>query len=436
MNDPFSSAASKLVVLQNIKGAKAKVSFLAEHAEDMRFRALLYYSLNPLLAYNLSEKKLQSAMDRCNTSCNETTEETIATICASLADRNGVSREVEDEVAKFLLSVPEQSRNVYIQILAKTLKLGVTAKSVNKIIQNLIPEWEVQQAYPIEKYPLQPGEWFSISQKLNGVRATYYRGKLIARSGVPFSGMDHIVSVFERWDPDHSLVFDGELTLADSNGLSENEAFRIATGIVNSDAVNKTELSFTVFDTIQIDEFEEPDDSVNKYRFPYRWRRNCLSSYKGLFTDDGPVRLLPVLYQGTDQSKIWEFLDKMVSEDKEGLMVNLDVPYLRKRHNGILKVKRFYTMDLPILRCEAGAGRLRNTLGSFVLDFGGAEVSVGSGFTDRERVDFWRRKEDLPGMICEVKYKEVSTDKKTGRSSLQFPVFVSLRPDKAEGNIE
>lgn len=434
MTDPFSSAASKLVVLQNIKGAKAKASFLAEHAEDMKFRSLLYYSLNPLLAYNLSEKKLQTAMDRCNTSSNEITFETIATICSSLAERKGVNRETEDEVARFLLSVPEQSRNVYIQILSKTLKLGVTAKSVNKIIQDLIPEWEVQQAYPIEKYPIQPGEWFSISQKLNGVRATYYRGKLIARSGVPFTGMDHIVSTFEKWDASNSLVFDGELTLANPDGISDNEAFRKATGIANSDSEHKTELCFTVFDVVQLSEFESMDDT--RYHFPYRWRRNCLNSYEGLFEENGPVRLLPVLYQGTDQSKIPDLLSQMVAQDKEGLMVNLDVPYLRKRHNGILKVKRFYTMDLPIIRCEAGTGRLRNTLGSFVLNFNGSEVSVGSGFTDRERVDFWRRKEELPGMICEVKYKEVSTDKKTGQESLQFPVFVSLRPDKAEGNIE
>ena len=52
-------------------------------------------------------------------------------------------------------------------------------------------------------------------------------------------------------------------------------------------------------------------------------------------------------------------------------MVNLDVPYKRKRHNGILKVKRFYTMDLPIIECEEGSGRLAGTLGAFVLNYKG-----------------------------------------------------------------
>lgn len=111
-------------------------------------------------------------------------------------------------------------------------------------------------------------------------------------------------------------------------------------------------------------------------------------------------------------------------------MANLDVPYLRKRHNGILKIKRFYTMDLPILSCEEGTGRLTGVLGAFVLDYKGSEVRVGSGFTDEQRSDYWQRRSSLPGALCEVKYKEISSDKHTGAQSLQFPVFVGLRTDK------
>lgn len=140
--------------------------------------------------------------------------------------------------------------------------------------------------------------------------------------------------------------------------------------------------------------------------------------------------MLPVLYSGTDQQKIWELLDEMVAEDKEGLMVNLDVPYKRMRHKGILKVKRFYTMDLPIVGYEEGSGRLSGTLGAFVLEYKGNEVRVGSGFSDEQRVAFWNDRDNLIGALCEVKYKEVSFDKSTGAESLQFPVFVEIRTDK------
>ena len=79
-----------------------------------------------------------------------------------------------------------------------------------------------------------------------------------------------------------------------------------------------------------------------------------------------------------------------------------------------------------------GSGRLAGTLGALVLDYKGNEVKVGSGFTDEQRATFWQGKDGLPGLLCEVKYKEISSDKNTGAESLQFPVFISIRTDKTE----
>lgn len=310
---------------------------------------------------------------------------------------------------------------------AKTLRLGVTAKSVNKVIPGLIPEWEVQQAYPIEKYPLtNVNTKFWLTQKLNGVRATFYNGQLIARSGVPFKGLDHIIKEIS-WVQNAGFVLDGELTLKDKGELSDNETFRMATGILNSDDMYKTTICFTVFDAISVRDFERADPIVK-----YSNRRIVLDELSNNLADAKSVSVLPVLYSGTDVSKIDEILEQMVREDKEGLMVNLDVPYRRTRHRGILKVKRFYTMDLPIIRCEEGTGRLQGTLGAFVLSYMGNEVKVGSGFTDEQRVSYWQKRDEIADMLCEVKYKEISEDKSTGLKSLQFPVFVRLRDDKLE----
>lgn len=289
---------------------------------------------------------------------------------------------------------------------------------------NAIPKWTVQQAYPIEQHPLKANVWFALTQKLNGVRATYYNGKLYARSGVPYEGLDHITDVLAG-ENFQGLVFDGELTLLDKDGLTDNEAFRKATGIVRSQNEDKTCICFTIFDVIDAKEFEG-----DKCLITYKKRRAMLDEAAAFLREDGPVKVLPVLYAGTDQSKIPELLEQMVREDKEGLMVNLDVPYKRKRHNGILKVKRFYTMDLPIIACEEGSGRLAGTLGAFVLDYKGNQVRVGSGFSEEQRMEYWNRSDELIGMLCEVKYKEVSCTKATGEESLQFPIFVSLRTDK------
>lgn len=328
--------------LQSMRGTIEKTEFIRANAGNDEFRSFLYYALNPLLTYKVSEQTLREVSGYDPRITLTLTD--IFSICDALSQRKAVDDAMLYQVRAFLSLVRDDNeRELYIKLLAKTVRLGVTAKTVNKIIPGLIPEWEVQQAYPIDKYPVPDGTWFSLTQKLNGVRATYYKGQLIARSGVPFTGLEHITNEF-AWDTTNGMVLDGELTLADKGTLSDNEAFRVATGVINSDSVDKTRICYTVFDIVPTAEFERGES-----RCGYKERRPALEAIRLTLREDSPVRILPVLYSGTDQSKIPELLDQMVREDKEGLMVNLDVPYKRKRHSGILKVKRFYTMDLPII---------------------------------------------------------------------------------------
>ena len=383
-----------------------------------------------MLTYNISKKSTDKLMAEENFDGQKLIFfNDIFECCEHLSRLRGMDDATLRQV-KMLLNVkyPERDeRDLYIQLLSKKVRLGIAAKTINKIIPNLIPEWEVQQAYTVEKYPLKEGTEFWLTQKLNGARATLYEGQLLARSGMPYKGLEHITDALS-WLRVAGFVADGELTLKDKGDLSDNEAFRVSTGILNSDNVNKTVICYTIFDMIPVKDFDALKPQVT-----YRYRRDILNQFAERIADtDGAVKVLPVLYHGTDQSKIEELLEQMVREDKEGLMINTDAPYRRTRHKGILKVKRFYTMDLPIIRCEEGTGRLSGTLGAFVLKYKENEVKVGSGFTDEQREQFWNNRDDMEGLLCEVKYKEISQDKGTGLESLQFPVFVGIRTDKTE----
>lgn len=416
--------------LQSIAGANAKCEFIKAHRDDTYFKRFLYFALNPMLTYNISKKSTDKLMAEENFDGQKLIFfNDIFECCEHLSRLRGMDDATLRQV-RMLLNVkyPEMDeRELYIQLLSKKVRLGIAAKTINKIIPNLIPEWEVQQAYTVEKYPLKEGTEFWLTQKLNGARATLYEGQLLARSGMPYKGLEHITDALS-WLRVAGFVADGELTLKDKGDLSDNEAFRVSTGILNSDNVNKTVICYTIFDMIPVKDFDALKPQVT-----YRYRRDILNQFAERIADtDGAVKVLPVLYHGTDQSKIEELLEQMVREDKEGLMINTDVPYRRTRHKGILKVKRFYTMDLPIIRCEEGTGRLSGTLGAFVLKYKENEVKVGSGFTDEQREQFWNNRDDMEGLLCEVKYKEISQDKGTGLESLQFPVFVGIRTDKTE----
>ena len=143
--------------LQELKGAKAKCDYIKAHASDRFFEKFLYYALNPLLTYNISgqtaSKLLEVSLDDANQKLIFFND--IFDCCEYLSRLRGLDgatiRQVEVLLSKCRC---EEEKQLYVKLLAKSLRLGVTAKTVNKIIPGLIPEWEIQQAYPIDRYPV------------------------------------------------------------------------------------------------------------------------------------------------------------------------------------------------------------------------------------------------------------------------------------------
>lgn len=321
------------------------------------------------------------------------------------------------------------------RLFTKNLPIGVEAATINKVYgEEIIPVWEVQQGYPIDKVKLKDGIWFSLSQKMNGNRGTMYKGELISRQAQKFKGLDHIKNdLLALYDEDASRrdawVFDGELIYKNQERMSDGEAFRYGTGLLNSDNKDKTGIKFVIFDVIPVVEFDR-----GKCTIPYKIRRIGLNCLRAEITRKHleNIEIVPMVYEGKDQNVIPKWLDYAVEHDWEGLMLNTDVPYRRARHNGCLKIKRFYTVDLRITAIEEGQNRLTGTMGALVVDYKGNELRIGSGFDDATRADVWANPDDYIGKIVECKYKEVSCDKKTGTESLQFPTFVRFRDDKNE----
>ena len=405
-----------------------KRRILTENMENARFKEYLRFLLDPFLITGISGKKIAKVTDKPPTIHFENFSE----LMEYLFKNNTGTDEIISNIRHFLKNFDREMCEFYSSIITKSAKLGCDTKTVNKAFgYEFIPQWEVQQSYNIEKSPLKEGEWFSLSQKLNGVRGTYFEGNIISRQGKEFSGLEHITEDINKLLPNApDWVLDGELVRENSDGLSDNENFRIGTGLLSADDADKSSINFVVFDILPKSEFLSGESALS-----YKDRLDELIKLKIKTAEVSAknIHIVDVLFSGDDASQIDRLLDIMVTEDKEGLMLNRDSKYKRKRHNGILKVKRFYTVDLKVTDTVPGEGRLSGKLGAFVVDYKGNSVNVGSGMTDEQREEFWQNREKLVGRVIEVKYKEESKDKKTGLLSLQFPVFVSLREEgKAE----
>jgi len=420
-------------LLASTGSSLAKRDILIENKENEKFTLYINYLLNPFLVTGISEKKISKKTEKQPTHSFED----FTQMMEYILKNNTGSDEVIANIRQFLDIQEQDMCSFYSSIITKSAKLGCDVKSVNKAFgEEFIPQWEVQQSYNIEKSPLKEGEWFSLSEKLNGVRGTFFKGKIFSRQGKEITGLEHILSDISKLFSSDSLlpgadnwVVDGELVRKNTDGVSDNENFRIGTGLLGQDDADKSSIQLVIFDFLPKYEFTQGESELT-----YKNRLSALEEIKKKITDLSltSLKIVDVLYTGTDAKKIDFFLEQMVKQDKEGLMLNRDSKYACKRHNGILKVKRFYTIDLKITDYEEGSGRNAGRLGAFVVDYKGNSVNVGSGFSDEQREEFWEHRELMPGRVIEVKYKEESSDKKTGQLSLQFPVFVSLREEGKE----
>lgn len=127
-----------------------------------------------------------------------------------------------------------------------------------------------------------------------------------------------------------------------------------------------------------------------------------------------------VVFDDFDDFKKY-FLDVVFKRKLEGLVLKKsDENYEFRRSKFWCKVKDWFSADLKVIGVEEGTGKYEGMLGALIVDFNGVSVRVGSGYSDTQRVSFFRD----PPVIVEVEYKTVTKD-----GSMQHPSFVKERED-------
>jgi len=406
--------------IQETSGLNDKKKIIIENRDNELFKKCLKFLLDTNIVTGISAKKLLKTVDEdVDITFGNSFEE-----CMDYLSVNNTGRDIDIARIRYFVEEcqPEEYKDFYYQMITKKFRLGVDAKTVNKCIPGLIESWEVQLGSSYEKLKLKHNEWFSLSQKLNGNRGSFYHNKLISRQGKEFAGMQHIISDLNQLGI--GWFYDGELIRKNIDHLSDGENFRIGTGIINSDAATKEEIKFVIFDYFPEDEIPNGQSSSK-----YRIRRELLNGLRKIIKEKNlqNLEVVTMVYEGKDQSQIMKWLDYSVNQGWEGLMLNKDATYKCKRTTDLIKIKRFYTMDLTVVDVLEGDGRLCGALGALVVKYKDNTVNVGSGFSDESRSELWENKDSLIGRIVEVKYKEITKDKKTGLESLQFPIFVGIR---------
>lgn len=418
------------IELKAISSTNEKKAFLEQHKDDSEFTDLLKFLLNPRIVTGISKAKLNKEVPLVRGFIGRVEG------LYSYLELNNTGRDSDIAMCQGFVSKHPEYKDFISSIITKTLKLGVDTKLVNTVYgKNFIPVHEVQQGSPRDKLRLKKGEYFGLTQKLNGVRCTYIDGGLVSRQGIAFKGLEHIVDELKTIEKTFSkpMVFDGELIRKNINNLSDNANFALGTGIINSDGADKSCIEMVLFDCLHLEDFKN-GTSKEGYCSRREWLDACEED--SIVWDLKHISVTPLLYWGSDETMIDDLLAVADKNGWEGLMLNLDAPYECKRSTKLIKIKSFKHSDLRIVDYEEGTGKYVGMLGSVIVEYKGGAVAIGSGLSDEQRVNYWKNPDELIGKIVQVKFKEETMDKKTGLKSLQFPIFQYLREEKTEPSYE
>lgn len=409
--------------IASVSGRNEKESLLAKYKGNHLLLEVLKFVYDPFILTGLSSKKINKDTYLDYSVKLNTVEEVMQYL-----KKNNTGKDIDiANVQHFIYRHDEKLQEFFKQVFTKELKIGLTSSTLNKVYgKGFIKEFSVMLAKKFEDHRHKIKGNFVITEKLDGNRIVVIKDngdiKSFTRQGKQYEGLEEIESDFINLPLDN-IVFDGEL-IADTEG-STHKIYTETTSKARSKGSNKTGLVFHIFDCLPLDEFQKGKSKRNCIK-----RKEFLSS---LFNEyDLPhCKEVKPLYIGSDLSEVDNLMEFATSQGWEGVMVNLDTPYVCKRTDTILKVKVMKTCDLKVTGFEEGIGKYTGKLGALIVDYKGFNCGVGSGFSDYDREYIWDNRDEYLGRIIEVQFFEESKNQ-DGGLSLRFPVFKGLRLDKTK----
>lgn len=421
--------------LQATSSRNEKEAILQRHSDNEDFKKVMKFVYDPYVTTGIGRKKLGKFLDSCTAApIPYTWDELIR----SFTNTTGCDNDCIKAVA-YIDATPVKYQHILEDIICKALKIGVTAKTLNKVYgDDFIPVIGCMLGTDIKKVNDKHKKGtFVVTEKFDGQRkyiikemdgtTTIYSG----RNGMLDNDYPEIHEEAKQLPA--GFVYDGEM-LAEGE-YHDSIALRQATNSICAKNGPKVGVSLHVFDMIPLDDYKRgfsDNICVN--------RKNTITALLNKLQLEHIVNV-PILGIIKDCNK--EDMDaaaqKIWDKHGEGIMLNrADAPFEMKRVNHLLKVKYAESYDLRVIGFKEGTEGTKNEgiLGALVVSYKGFEVGVGSGLDQPDREHIWNNKELYLGRICEVRTFGESINNATGNLSLNSPIFMGWRDDKEEPDFE
>lgn len=444
MSDLY-NALQAIKEIANENSKLTKKTLLNENKDVPYVVDMLAWLINPQITSGIAKKKMDSTISKWNSDTSYTKEILDLNPKEFLdwlhINNTGVKLTIDTAYA-WILNQNKIDTRIDVEMLcsfvSKSYRVGMSEKSINEAIgETIIPEWNVQLAFPYEdKLKLfKESDLFTVTQKLDGIRCIFIvrnvnnrlTAKPFTRSGKPIEGLIDLENSAKEIATKHLLnkdkfkngvTFDGELLAINHDNLSSADLFQKTSKLIRTSGI-KREIRYNTFDVTPISEFES-----GSFSQIYTERRTILNS---ITETNSLINIVPVLgVTSIDNIPYWA--DIASKNGWEGVMLNHnEALYKKSRTKDLLKVKEMRTADLQVVGFkQAETGAFKGLLGAIVVKLDERNlVDVGSGFTKEQRQYIWEHQDEYLNKIVEIQYFEQTTDR-FGNKSLRFPVWKNI----------
>lgn len=357
----------------------------------------------------------------------------------------------------------KNQRDLMIRIANKDLNIGIGLTIINKVLNALDLE-PIRNLEPLKAFKekdtdlpdLVDGKTVYVQEKIDAARSFMIIdpeneiGYFLTSTGRRIDSFGHItylpMKMGVQYNKKAPFVVDGELVALEDDG--EYMARKKSNGLLNKagagtikeqDANRFVFVAWDLMFTFSHDlEFPLYNGSKECDGKDYYLRFDTLSNLiKAMDMDtswllSNSVRRVPSgVFSG--MRDVYEEASHYLDAGKEGVIVrSMTGHYVPKRSRNLVKIKKSFMADVRVTGINEGKNA--GTLGSlqYATDDGLVKGDV-SGIGDKTKEAWWKDPQSIIGQVIEVRYMEVTTDKRTGDYTLYGPaVFIRERHDKNE----
>lgn len=420
-------------LLTKTAGSTAKKQILEENNSELLKNIFDYtfggrkYYVRKYSVSGVGEKTLESDWD--------SVKEMLDKLAAKEISGNAAIELIDRTVSEFTID----DQNIIKLMFGGNLKCGVSLssyESVNGAVKRIKDRLPVALAVNLNHASgINPidGTFFA-SRKLDGCRCICKANKngniiFLSRGNKEFKTLGNVemaVRALLMAQEEHDeLIFDGEICILDENG---DEHFDWVIKEISRKNHTIQNPCYNIFDCLTPDEYYARTESPI---FSKRLER-MQSMFNNLEVERKEIRLLK--QERITSQEDFDRWAKYVEEGNwEGFMLRKDAPFKGERTKDLLKVKQFQDAEYTVEGVDIGKmvfaenGNITfDVVRSLIINHKGNHVSVGSGLSKEQRLDWFEHPEHIIGKTITVKYFEETTNASNNMLSLRFPVLKAV----------